>query len=86
MTNPFEVEIPAQHRMIVDERIWAAKLDDSYHLGRIIKWLLDNRLQSEEVFDAYDPNNISGAVIDILGYLCDCEKAVNTIREAMSNV
>jgi hypothetical protein len=85
MSNPFDVEIPKEFRMTVDRRAYEAKLDDSYHLVRIIKWLCDNRPASEDAFDCHT-DNASAGVIDILTYLVDCEKAIDAIREAIGNV
>lgn len=72
-------------KILVDQNIWDERADTARHLDKIVRWLLDNHEQSEEVFHAYG-SNISGAVIDILGYLCDCERAVTKIRDAIAGV
>jgi len=82
MSNPFEIKIPLQHQMMVDCRVWEAKLDDSYNLGRIIKWLLDNRPESEDMFDAFS-DDAGSAIIRILSELVEYEKAIRQLRRAL---
>lgn len=81
--NSFEVPIPEQYRITVDSRIWSTKLDDSWHLDRIVKWLLDNRKhESQEILLSYG-TNVSQGILDILAYLVDCEKTIHTINDML---
>lgn len=77
-------EIPDEFKITVDSRVWEAKLNDSYHLGRIVKYLVDHpKREFEDSYDAFG-KDLGAAILDIMEYWSECENAVDEIREVLS--
>lgn len=90
--DDFVVEIPPEHQIVVDSRVYEAKLEDSYQFGKILKYIYDVSLATEDgsveadlwlqISDHVIP---ADAVIAMLGRLIVLENAAKTVAKIIAD-